>query len=47
VVLGAHLERLAVGRRDAFVAAVANGLPTPMIDYVRLDILATRRAISP
>ena len=42
VVLGAHLERMPVERRDAFVAAVADGLPAPEIDYVRLNILATR-----
>ena len=43
VVLGAHLDRLPAERRNAFVEAVAAGLPTPMIDYVRLNILATRR----
>ena len=42
VVLGAHLDRLPADRRDAFVEAVAAGLPTPVIDYVRLNILATR-----
>jgi len=43
VVLGAHLERLAPERRDAFVEAVAAELPAPLIDYVRLNIVATRR----
>ncbi len=42
VILGAHLERLEAGRREAFVAAVAARLPSPTIDYVRLNIVATR-----
>jgi trans-aconitate 2-methyltransferase len=42
VVLGAHVDRLPAERRDAFVEAVASGLPTPVIDYVRLNIGATR-----
>jgi trans-aconitate 2-methyltransferase len=44
VVLGAHLERLPDdAARDAFVDAVAERLPDAQIDYVRLNILATRR----
>ena len=42
ICLGAHLERLAPGERDGFVRAVAEGLPRPEIDYVRLNILARR-----
>ena len=42
VILGAHLERLPSDRRDAFVEAVAANLPKPEIDYVRLNIVATR-----
>ena len=43
VVLGAHLERLPDdAARDAFVDAVAERLPQSQIDYVRLNILATR-----
>jgi trans-aconitate 2-methyltransferase len=42
VILGAHLERLPADRRDAFVDAVAAGLPDAVIDYVRLNIVATR-----
>jgi trans-aconitate 2-methyltransferase len=42
VVLGAHLERLAPSERDAFVHEVASRMPEPVIDYVRLNILATR-----
>jgi trans-aconitate 2-methyltransferase len=43
VVLGAHLERLPdEAARDAFVDAVAERLPEAQIDYVRLNILATR-----
>ena len=43
VVLGSHLERLPAGRREAFVDAVASNLPTASIDYVRLNILATKK----
>jgi trans-aconitate 2-methyltransferase len=42
VVLGAHLERLPAAEHDAFVHAVATGLAQPVIDYVRLNILARR-----
>ena len=42
VVLGAHLERLPAGERDAFVHTVAARLPEPVIDYVRLNIVARR-----
>jgi trans-aconitate 2-methyltransferase len=42
VVLGPHLERLAEADRAAFVHEVARRLPNPEIDYVRLNILATR-----
>jgi trans-aconitate 2-methyltransferase len=42
VVLGAHLDRLPPHRREPFLAAVADGLPAPVVDYVRLDILAVR-----
>jgi trans-aconitate 2-methyltransferase len=44
VILGGHLERLPAGERDAFVKAVAAGLPEPLIDYVRLNIVATLAA---
>jgi trans-aconitate 2-methyltransferase len=53
VILGAHLDRLPEGDRDAFVDDIAARLPTGVIDYVRLNILATRnlragiRPISP
>ena len=43
VVLGAHLERLKPERRDAFVEAVAANLPSSTIDYVRLNIVATKK----
>ena len=39
------MERLPEADRDAFVRAVANGLDEPVIDYVRLNIVA-RRAVS-
>jgi trans-aconitate 2-methyltransferase len=43
VVLGAHLERLgSEAERSAFVDAVFGALPEARIDYVRLNILATR-----
>ena len=42
VVLGAHLERLPPAEHDAFVHAVAEGVGEPVIDYVRLNILARR-----
>lgn len=42
VILGEHLERLPAGDREAFVHAVAERMPEPVIDYVRLNILARR-----
>jgi trans-aconitate 2-methyltransferase len=42
VVLGAHVERLPMDQRDAFVHLVAEALDEPMIDYVRLNITARR-----
>jgi len=42
VVLGSHVERLPRERRDAFVAEVAGRLAEPVIDYVRLNIVARR-----
>lgn len=46
VVLGAHLERLPPSEHDAFVRSVAEAVGEPVIDYVRLNIVA-RRALSP
>jgi trans-aconitate 2-methyltransferase len=46
VVLGAHLERLPAAEHGGFVRRVAEGVGQPLIDYVRLNIVA-RRAISP
>jgi trans-aconitate 2-methyltransferase len=45
VVLGANVDRLPADERDAFVRAVADGLDEPVIDYVRLNIVA-RRSLS-
>ena len=42
VVLGSHLARLPAEEHAAFVHAVAAGLPEPLIDYVRLNIVARR-----
>ncbi len=42
VVLGAHLERLPPEDHEAFVRAVATGVGEPLIDYVRLNIVARR-----
>ena len=46
VVLGAHLERLPPSEHDAFVRAVADGIGEPVIDYVRLNIVARRSIAS-
>lgn len=43
VVLGGHLDTLPEGERDAFVHEVAERLPEPVLDYVRLNIRARRR----
>lgn len=40
VVLGAHLDRLPADERQGFVRAVAERLPGPRIDYVRLNVIA-------
>lgn len=42
VILGDHLTRLAPDERDGFVRTVAERLPEPLIDYVRLNIKARR-----
>jgi trans-aconitate 2-methyltransferase len=42
VILGAHVQRLPDGERDAFVREVATRLPEPVVDYVRLNITARR-----
>ena len=42
VMLGSHLERLDPGDRDAFVEAVLAELDEPVVEYVRLNILARR-----
>ena len=42
VVLGSHVARLPTGERDAFVREVAGRMTEPAIDYVRLNIVATR-----
>lgn len=44
VCLREHVARLPETARAAFVHEVAGRLPEPLIDYVRLNILATRRA---
>jgi len=44
ITLGAHLERRPPEERAAFVHAVATALPKPEIDYVRLNIVARRKA---
>lgn len=44
VILGAHIERLPADDRDAFVHEVASRMAEPVIDYVRLNIVATRAA---
>lgn len=42
VVLGAHLARLPGDERAPFVHAVASRLPGPVLDYVRLNVVARR-----
>lgn len=42
VILGGHVARLAEADRDAFVHEVATRLAEPVVDYVRLNIIATR-----
>ena len=42
VVLGSHLARLPANEHDAFVQAVVSGIGEPVIDYVRLNIVARR-----
>ena len=42
VVLGAHLREMPPEQRRPFVRAVAERLPEPAVDYVRLQISATK-----
>jgi trans-aconitate 2-methyltransferase len=42
VILGPNLERLPEADRDAFVYEVATRMPEPLVDYVRLNIVARR-----
>jgi trans-aconitate 2-methyltransferase len=44
VALGSHLDRLEPELRDPFVDAVIAELDEPVVDYVRLNILARRRS---
>jgi trans-aconitate 2-methyltransferase len=50
VVLGGHMERLPEGERGAFAAAVAAKITAvdgrPALDYVRLNIVARKSALS-
>jgi trans-aconitate 2-methyltransferase len=50
VVLGGHMERLPEGERGAFAAAVAAKITAvdgrPALDYVRLNIMARKSALS-
>jgi len=43
VILRAHLDRLPEAERAGFVRRVAERLPGPEIDYVRLNLVARRR----
>jgi trans-aconitate 2-methyltransferase len=42
VVLGPNVDRLSADERAAFVHEVASRLPEPLIDYVRLNMVARR-----
>jgi trans-aconitate 2-methyltransferase len=44
VALGSHIERLEPNLREPFVDAVIAELAEPVVDYVRLNILARRRS---
>ncbi|TAJ99672.1 MAG: methyltransferase domain-containing protein [Chloroflexota bacterium] len=44
VCLREHIARLPAEERAAYVAEVAGRMPEPVLDYVRLNILATRRS---
>jgi len=44
VVLGSHLDRRPPSEREPFVRAVAERLPERTVDYVRLNLVATRTA---
>jgi trans-aconitate 2-methyltransferase len=44
VALGSHIERLEPDLREPFVDAVIAELAEPVVDYVRLNILARRRS---
>lgn len=43
VCLREHIARLPPGERAAFVREVARRMPEPVLDYVRLNLVATRR----
>jgi trans-aconitate 2-methyltransferase len=42
VILGPQVDRLPEGERDGYVREVASRLPEPVVDYVRLNLDATR-----
>jgi trans-aconitate 2-methyltransferase len=42
IILRVELQRIPARERDTLVRAVAERLPEPVIDYVRLNILARR-----
>jgi len=42
VILGQHVDRLPPEERDAFVHEVGAQIGEPVVDYVRLNVLATR-----
>ena len=42
VILGQHVDRLPPEERDAFVHEVAERIGEPVVDYVRLNVVATR-----
>lgn len=42
VCLRPHVDQLPAGRREAFVKEVADRMPEPVLDYVRLNIVARR-----
>jgi trans-aconitate 2-methyltransferase len=42
VILGPQVDRLPEAERAAYVREVASRMPEPIVDYVRLNVDATR-----
>ena len=42
-ILGGYLDQLPTDQRDDFVEAVADAMAEPVVDYVRLEVVARKR----